>query len=153
MRRGLKFNPLVQTGRNMLLNWLQHGIRCAEHLERQGLDGSHGKATMTRGAGWKMHIWTSLADCTANSKWPIQSVPCIDLQIVIPDLVVHDRSYPWVTCCDQLGELASRSIWPCTLESSIFLVNQCNKTSNSLYLLLRNFSPIYDLVEAGTAST
>jgi len=36
--------------------------------------GRHGKAMMTRGAGWKVHIWTSLADCTANSKWPIQSV-------------------------------------------------------------------------------
>ena len=38
---------------NILLNWLQHGIRCAEHLERQGLDGKTWKSYDDKGSRLK----------------------------------------------------------------------------------------------------
>ena len=100
--------------------------------------GRHGKAMMTRGAGWKMHIWTSLADCTANSKWPIQSVCRVWIcRLWFPIWLFFTWSkLSWVTCYNQLGEHASWSILAVYLESFICNFWWTNKQT-ILFTLLR----------------
>jgi hypothetical protein len=52
----------------------------------------------------KMHMWTSLAGCKANSQQPVTRT---DAHCDSRSMDVHDWSHPSMTSCHQLGDLAS----------------------------------------------